>query len=91
MADYLAWKEFTRTNATSLPLAGIENDEKDDNVSDVSHTINLSLISDFGTNQENVKVEEQPKVNPRLESEKHKASLSTLILRSLPFSEFIVF
>ena len=47
MADYLAWKEFMRTNATSFPPAGIENDKNDDNVNDTSHTINLSLLSWF--------------------------------------------
>ena len=54
-----------RKNATSLPFAGVENDEKDDNVNKASHTINLSLISDFGINQEDVKLEKQSKIKPR--------------------------
>ena len=76
-ADCLAWKEFMETNATSLPLGGLENNEKDDDVNNASHMVNLPLLSDFGTNQDDVKVEEQPKLK--------------LILRSLPFSEFILF
>ena len=65
MADYLAWKEFMRTNANTLPLAGTENDEKD-----------------LGTNQEDVKVLEQPKVKVNLAvgTNPHKSVLRTLIL-----------
>ena len=69
-----------------LPLAGIDND--------VSHTINLSLLSYFGTNQEDVSDEEQPKIKPRLESENEfekENSLSIPILRSLPFSGLVFF
>ena len=61
-----------RTISASLTVASTEND---DNVNDASHTINLSLLLDFGTNQKDVKVEEQSKV----------------ILKSLPFSEFLFF